>query len=221
MARNRRFSTVSVDEVEERGNEIKYIPETEALRPVGKKVHPDDYPCFVLEDTTVYLQDGKTIANLLNAELEGAFVVRGRLIVDGDLSNRCKLPGIGGWRAVTDIDVRIVFSRKSNGQYIVIPKCESFSIGDNPVTLWALGQSGWLELQPSEAYQKMYRKMVESISIFYLVTDLYEKETRKKGSAKSKNPLSMDKILLEVWTHHRMLGTQLTIFSTPFTKEQV
>ncbi|KAG0648863.1 hypothetical protein D0Z07_4976 [Hyphodiscus hymeniophilus] len=177
MERSRRFSTISVNEAEVHGNKIKYIAETEALRRVGKNLHPDDYPCFVLEDTTVYLQDGKTVANLLNAELQGPFVVRGRLVVDGDLSNR-------------------LFSKKSNGQYLEVAKCESFSIGDNPVTLWALGQSGWLEIQPSEPYQKVYTNMIEAISIFYFVTDLYEKERRKKKASKYP-PLSMDKILLK------------------------
>ena len=90
--RGRRSSTISVDEIERRGNKKKHIPEAEVLRPVGKQAHPDDYPCFVLEDATVFLQDGKTIANLLNAELQGPFVVRGRLVVDVTFNNRRELP---------------------------------------------------------------------------------------------------------------------------------
>jgi hypothetical protein len=213
--RSRRFSTIFVDEIDDGRDRIKCIDEGKVLYPASKSVHLDDLPCFVLEDTSIYLQDGKTMMSLLNAELQGPFLVRGRLVVDGDLRNRCKLSAI---RNGAKADLRIVISKKLNGQYIEIAKCESFSIGDDPITVWALGKSGWLEIQPSETYQKVYNKMVEAISIFYFVTDLYEKEKRRKGS---KKPLSIDKILLNVCKHCRMMERQLTRSSMPFIKERV
>jgi hypothetical protein len=88
--RSRRFSSTSVDESDDRKGKINCMPERAALKPVGKHVDPDDWPCYVLEDTTIYLKDGKTIGNLLHAELQSPFVVRGRLVVDGDLCSRCK-----------------------------------------------------------------------------------------------------------------------------------
>jgi hypothetical protein len=93
---------------------------------------------------------------------------------------------------------RIVISKKFNGQYIELASCETFSIAAEPITLWALGQSGWLEIRPSEKFQRMHNMMAEAISIYYFVADLYEKEKRKKGS---KTPLSIDKVLLKVCDH--------------------
>jgi hypothetical protein len=88
--RSRRFSSTSFDESEDRERRRKYIPERAALKPVSKTVDPDDWPCYVLEDTIIYANDGETIGNLLHAELEGSYVVRGRLVVDGEWRNRCK-----------------------------------------------------------------------------------------------------------------------------------
>ena len=88
--RSRRFSSTSAEESNDRERKIKYIPERAALKSVTKNLDPDDWPCYVLEDTTIYLQNGKTIGNLLHAELQSSFVVRGRLVVDGDLRSGCK-----------------------------------------------------------------------------------------------------------------------------------
>lgn len=96
-----------------------------------------------------------------------------------------------------DANLHAVVGKKMNGQYIEIANCEGFSVGSGPITLWALGQSGWLEIRPSEKYQKMYSRMAEAISIYYFVTELYE-ETREMGRKGSKVTLSIDKILLRV-----------------------
>jgi hypothetical protein len=88
--RSRRFSSTSAEESDEHEEKTKYIPERAALKSVTKNSDPDDWPCYVLEDTTIYLKDGKTVGNLLHAELQSSFVVRGRLVVDGDLRSGCK-----------------------------------------------------------------------------------------------------------------------------------
>lgn len=85
-----------------------------------------------------------------------------------------------------------------NEQYVELASCETFSIAPEPVTLWALGESGWFEIRPSDKFQRMFKKMAEAISIYFFVTDLYEQEKRKKGS---KTPLSIDKVLLKVCEH--------------------
>ena len=71
--RRRRFSTVSVDETLDRVERIEYIPEKSALKsiPEALRGNADNWPCYVLEDATVYLTNGKTIGNLLHSELQG------------------------------------------------------------------------------------------------------------------------------------------------------
>lgn len=94
LTRGRRCSSSSVEESGDRGGRIKYVPERAALKPVPKNADPDNWPCYVLEDTTIFLKDGRTIGNLLRAELEGSYVVRGRLVVDGEFHSNCKLSEI-------------------------------------------------------------------------------------------------------------------------------
>lgn len=90
--RSRRFSSTSVEEDEGHRRSIRHITEADALKPIGKNVYLDDYPCFVLEDAVIYLKDKKTIGNLLNTELRGACVIRGRLVVEDELRSRRKYP---------------------------------------------------------------------------------------------------------------------------------
>jgi len=61
---------------------ISYIAETTALKSVqGTAFNDPDLPIYLLEDATIYKQDG-SFGNLLNAELEGTFTIRGRLVVE-------------------------------------------------------------------------------------------------------------------------------------------
>lgn len=90
-----------------------------------------------------------------------------------------------------------MFDKKLNGQYIELPSCETFSIADEPVIIWALGFSGWLEIRPSEKFQRMYSKMVEAVSIYFFIRDLHEKQRHKKKA----KTLSLEKVLLKVGSH--------------------
>jgi hypothetical protein len=66
------------------------LPEKKVLNSKYKTGGGDDWPTFLLEDATVYLKDGVTIANLLNVEMEGLFIIRGRLVVEwGDDETKC------------------------------------------------------------------------------------------------------------------------------------
>lgn len=67
---------------------IRWTRESSLLRPVPNDTHSDDWPCFVLTDAVIYDKTGK-LANVLHADLEGPFVVRGYIDVqDKDLFPR-------------------------------------------------------------------------------------------------------------------------------------
>jgi hypothetical protein len=70
------------DEAEKHSRTTPCLNEEDVLLPVSPKIHPDNWPCFVLNDVVVYGKDGKTPASLLHAELEGPLVIRGKLEVD-------------------------------------------------------------------------------------------------------------------------------------------
>ncbi len=61
---------------------IKWIRESAVLKKTPKGVHSDGWSCFVLTDAIVYRKDGKTMTNLLNIDLEGPLIVRGKLDVE-------------------------------------------------------------------------------------------------------------------------------------------
>lgn len=74
----------------------RWLPETAILKPLPASMYADSdsWPCFVLTDATVYLKDGKRMANPLLPDFP--FVVRGKLEVDGrdeDQRAWCMLPG--------------------------------------------------------------------------------------------------------------------------------
>ena len=58
-----------------------FINVEEALKSIHSSIKSDSnsWPCFALLDTNVYLKDGTTLVNLLEAETVGPFVVTGRL----------------------------------------------------------------------------------------------------------------------------------------------
>lgn len=60
-----------------------------AFKPATSQDH-NDWPIFLLESATVYTRDGTALANLLNTELQGPFVVRGKLVVERDSIRYCK-----------------------------------------------------------------------------------------------------------------------------------
>ena len=71
-------SVATVDE-----GRISYFKETAILHKKKAGLDPTKWPTFVLNDVTVYRQDGKTLANALYAELDGPFIVRGKLDIEG------------------------------------------------------------------------------------------------------------------------------------------
>jgi hypothetical protein len=61
-----------------------YVHEDYILQPVSSTIHPDNWPCFVLNGASVVGKDLKTLLSLLHAELEGPLTIRGLLEVDKD-----------------------------------------------------------------------------------------------------------------------------------------
>ncbi|RYP77123.1 hypothetical protein DL771_001413 [Monosporascus sp. 5C6A] len=157
---------------------IRYLRESTVLKPVPARAHTDDWPCFLLADATVYHRNG-SMANLLHVDLEGPFIVRGRLEVEKDqeryLVNR---PG------------------KSKSPWIQIQSSTSFSIGQKddhglPIpVLWASGESGWFEIVPSDRYKAIGDVMFQGIDLHYCILDQYEDalaklHRKKKNRAKT------------------------------------
>lgn len=80
--RPRRSSNSTVASIDR--SHIKYEPESSVLKPT-KTLESDEWPCFVLKDAVVYRKtaDGQLeIANVCNVDLEGPFIVRGKLDAD-------------------------------------------------------------------------------------------------------------------------------------------
>ncbi|KAL3423400.1 defective in methylation-7 protein [Phlyctema vagabunda] len=174
MAGRRALSQVSGDE-SETTEMVQCHSELDALKPFEEGLDSEYYPCILLEDATVYEKDGVTMTNLLNVEHGGPYIVRGKLAVDKDVSECLQ-------------------HEKYQGTYIEINNCQGFSIGIDPIVLWALGRSGWLEIRPSREYTQMYAHMKEGINIYFFLTVLYEGRKQKKS-------LSMDQILLQYGKH--------------------
>lgn len=65
---------------------IECFDEDDVLLPISGQSHPDDWPCFVLQDAVVLDKAGNH-ANLLNAEISGPLFVRGRLEADKELKH--------------------------------------------------------------------------------------------------------------------------------------
>jgi hypothetical protein len=86
MARRRRPTPTSGDN--ETPNTTLVIDEEDILLPSIEDQPPDDWPCYILENAVVYNEDGKTHANLLHAELNGPFTIRGSLKVPKQFRSR-------------------------------------------------------------------------------------------------------------------------------------
>ncbi|KAI2470856.1 hypothetical protein F4781DRAFT_160032 [Annulohypoxylon bovei var. microspora] len=156
---------------------IQYYQEETVLKPASSRAHPDDWPCFLLVDATIYHRNG-TLANLLHVDLEGPLIVRGRVEIEKDQE-------------------RFLVNRhiKGDSPRIQIQNTLSFSIGlkedglPMPV-LWASGGAGWYEIVPSEAYTNICDIMFQGISLHYAIlveyeATLQELHKKKKNSHKT------------------------------------
>lgn len=73
------------------------LKEKDVLAPAPADEDPDDWPCHILEDVVIYSQDGKSLVNLLEAELHGPFLVQGKLEVETQYKSQCKFLCYESW----------------------------------------------------------------------------------------------------------------------------
>lgn len=79
----RKASTIETD-ITFKSHAPKILSEGEVLQPVSRTIKSDDWPIYLLKDAIVYGKDDESPANLLHAEFEGPFSIRGKLVVDRD-----------------------------------------------------------------------------------------------------------------------------------------
>lgn len=75
------------EEQPSKSQSLSYVKVESALRPLRPSVAEDtnEWPCYMLTDATVYLKNGKEMANLLDATIKGPLTVIGKLeFEDGD-----------------------------------------------------------------------------------------------------------------------------------------
>ncbi|KAK1775806.1 hypothetical protein QBC45DRAFT_382603 [Copromyces sp. CBS 386.78] len=181
--RRRRGSSASIDSTDDRRR--RWTKELAILKPVTPGSPDESWPYFaVLADATIYQKDGKTLANPLHVDLEGPFIVRGKLEpVEDD-----------------DDEARECFVKPYNkATYIEISRSERYSIGFDPNTLWVSGASGWFEIIPSRKYEAMYSQVMEAITLYYGIMGPYEefKRLSKKADKKKRKdtkPPPLDEI---------------------------
>ncbi|KAI1437522.1 hypothetical protein GGR50DRAFT_77837 [Xylaria sp. CBS 124048] len=159
---------------------VRFYKESSILKPVDPELHCDDWPCFLLLDATVYRRDG-TIVNQLHVDLEGPFVVRGRLELEMDNSQYL---------------VKRTMKRKA--PWIQVEFSNTFSVGAKddssciPV-IWASGAAGWFELIPSKAYMPMFNTMIQAFVLHHSLLLQYEDALEElQMSKKKKKPTFAD-----------------------------
>ncbi|KAF3025827.1 hypothetical protein E8E14_014693 [Neopestalotiopsis sp. 37M] len=157
--RLRAASTSTVATVDEQS--ITYIQESQIVRPANG-TQPNDWPCFLLTEAAVYNKDGQ-MANLLEVDLEGPFMIRGIMVVEPDQSSSL----IKGFTRI-------------RSTWVEISRTYTYSIGlkedsGTPV-LWAAGQCAHFEIIPSGRYAPIANIMFQGIVMHYSVLDLYEEE---------------------------------------------
>ncbi|KAI1149889.1 hypothetical protein F4825DRAFT_428683 [Nemania diffusa] len=164
---------------------VRHYTEASVLKPVSPSTHTDDWPCFLLSDATVHRRDG-TLANQLHVDLEGPFIIRGRLELEKDneryLVNRHMKP-----RALRiQIEASHAFS--------VGAKDDSLSV---PV-VWASGKAGWFEIAPAQPYQRICDEMFQGVCLHYSLLDQYETALEKMQKSKKKKKATMADVTLDL-----------------------
>lgn len=132
----------------------------------------ENEPVFDLREATILCQDG-SMANLLQVALKGPFIVQGNMDVEPDTEDRLIIP-------------------KCKSVHVQIPRCDTFSIGYGPLTLWAWSVGGWMEIKPTKGYREIYFQMFEAITLYWEVMAAYQDIERKLGK---KSRAKVDKAL--------------------------
>lgn len=147
------------------------LKEKDVLKPAPQEEESDDWPCYILNQAVIFSQDEKSMVNLLEAELHGPFLVRGKLEVEKESK------------------FQLLCNPRGR---IVEVSSDMFSIGEGPdgqVIMWAGGCGRWFEIRPSVVYREEYDSMSVGVKLYYSIVDCITeaKQSRKNG-------LDVDKI---------------------------
>lgn len=82
MPRRKASAIATESEAPAQPRRSMYLKESSILKPLADRIDPDDWPCFLLEDATVYKPDGRRLEKLLHASEDCPLTVRGRLKLD-------------------------------------------------------------------------------------------------------------------------------------------
>ncbi|OCK81875.1 hypothetical protein K432DRAFT_350207 [Lepidopterella palustris CBS 459.81] len=148
------------------------IPELDVLKPIDPSIsNSDHYQQFVLSNVQVY--DAKTgePASLLHAYADTPLTVHGRLEPPERHQQQYFLSR--PYAKAVNIEVKNV-TRYAYGQ----------SADTGEIVLWALGESGWLEIRPARVYKEIYQDMAEAVQLLYFASDVYS-APRKRGGGPS------------------------------------
>ncbi|KAI0392614.1 hypothetical protein F5Y17DRAFT_435594 [Xylariaceae sp. FL0594] len=174
---------------------VRHYQESSILKPVAPDSHSDDWPCFLLSDASVHRRDG-SLVNQLHVDLEGPFIVRGRLEVEKDNE-----------KYLVHRDMK----RKSF--WIQIETSNAFSVGvkDDSLSVpvvWASGAAGWYEISPADGYRTICHTMFQGVRLHYSLLDEYEvalealqKSKKKKRATYADLDLNLNELLFKYALH--------------------
>ncbi|CAN8095986.1 unnamed protein product [Discula destructiva] len=177
--RPRRYSNSTVASVDLEC--AKYLEETSVLKP-QESLDSDGWPVFVLLDAVIYrrTKHGQLeIANACNVDLDGPFIIRGKL--DVDLKDPAEATSLRN------------YAQKS--AYIEISSSKMYSVGwkneAEEAVVWSAGKSGWFEICPAAEYRGMHETVCEGITLYYLLQEIYEDARDRAGKGKRSKALMM------------------------------
>ncbi|KAI1753579.1 hypothetical protein F4782DRAFT_496883 [Xylaria castorea] len=164
---------------------VRHYKEASVLKPVSPSTHTDNWPCFLLSNATVHRHDG-SLANQLEVDLQGPFIIRGRLELEKD-------------------NERYLVNRqlKTEALWIQIESSHTFSVGAKDDSLsvpvvWASGGAGWFEIVPAESYQRICDIMFQGVCLHYSFLDQYEAALEKLQKSKKKKKATLADVSLDL-----------------------
>ncbi|KAI0490548.1 hypothetical protein F4859DRAFT_458358 [Xylaria cf. heliscus] len=185
MTRRKRRAPPASTATPEYQETARHYKETSVLKPVSPSTNTDDWPCFLLSDATVHLPNG-VLANQLEVDLFGPYIIRGRLELEKD-------------------NERYLVNRqmKTDALWIQIESSRAFSVGAKDDSLsvpvvWASGEAGWFEIVPAKCYQRICDTMFQGVCLHYSFLDQYEAALEKLQKSKKKKKATLADVSLDL-----------------------
>ncbi|KAI0443905.1 hypothetical protein F4803DRAFT_287637 [Xylaria telfairii] len=185
MARRKRRAAPASTAAPVYQESARHYKETSILKPVSPSTHTDNWPCFLLSNATVHRHDG-SLANQLEVDLDGPFIIRGKLELEKD-------------------NERYLVNRqmKTEALWIQIESSRAFSVGAKDDSLsvpvvWASGEAGWFEIVPAESYRRICDTMFQGVCLHYSFLDQYEAALEKLQKSKKKKKATLADVSLDL-----------------------